>query len=131
MKSFLLTANSTDTTVAAGGVVPLGSAVHGYGSDIKLNGNAIQLKTPGYYNVDVAVTAAVTGTDSITVTMYLDGVAVSGAEAAATPAAAGEVVAIAFPWTIRKACCCDVSTVSFVCSGAASVQDTIVRVEKV
>ena len=124
----LLTAMANDTLVAAGGTVPLGSAVHGCGNAIKLFGNSVQLREKGYYNIDLSATVAVTGTDELDITMYQDGVAVANATAGATPTAAGDSVNISLPWIVRKGCCCDATSISFAAGAAGTFSNVICKV---
>ena len=127
----LLTNNSAATAVAAGQVVPLGSAIHGYGKSIRLNGNSISISGAGYYDVNVSVSAAVTGTDAVTIQLYDNGVAIPGAYGTATPGAAGAVVNIAFPWLFRKeGCGCRLDNLTLVADQAVTVNNVIVFVDQ-
>ena len=53
----LYTANTTAQTVAVDGTVALGSIVRRYGCGLALSGNVISITNPGYYDVDISVTA--------------------------------------------------------------------------
>ena len=127
----LLTNNSAATVVTAGSVVPLGSAIHGYGKSIRLNGNSIGISTAGYYDVEVSITAAVTGTGTPTAQLYNNGVAIPGAYGSATPGAAGATVNIAIPWLFRKeGCGCKMDNLTIRLDAAATVNNVIVFVEQ-
>ena len=127
----LLTNNSAATVLTAGSVVPLGSAIHGYGKSIRLNGNSISISTAGYYDIEVSVSAEVTGTDTVTIQLYDNGVAIPGALGSATPGAAGAEVNISFPWVFRKeGCGCRLDNLTLVVSDAVTVNNVIVFVEQ-
>ena len=129
--SILSTALTADTAVAAGGTVPFGSAVHGYGKAIRLNGNAISLYGTGYYLVNISLTALVTGATALTASLQSNGNTISGAEASAVPAAAGDAVNLSITWLIRKGCCAEPTTLTVVLDSAATVTDMMATVEKV
>lgn len=127
----LLTMNSIATPINANGTVSLGTAIHGYGKSIKLNGNQVSICTPGYYYIDVSTSIAVTGTDTIAVQLYENGVAIPGAWGAATPGSAGDTVNISFGWMYRKTgCACNPSNLSLVVNQAGTVGDVIMLVSQ-
>jgi len=129
--ALLLTNLSTPTAVVADATVPLGSAIHGVGSAIRMSGNALQIYSSGYYDITANVSFEVTGANAVTLQLYANGVPVPGAVASATPGAAGEIVNITLPWIYKKGCCCDPTTLSYVVSQAGTVNSTIVTVEKI
>lgn len=131
-KSLIYTAMQTPTAVAVNGVVPLGTIVRRYGCNCNLNGNGIAINGQGYYDVDVSVEAAPTAAGTVTVQLLKDGVAVPGATAAATVAAAADTVTLAFPATVRLGCCSTGSVLTLLLTGAAStVNNVAARVEKI
>lgn len=127
--AMLLTANTTTTAVAAGGYIPLGSAIHGIGTAIRLNGNAIALLAPGYYYIDVAATISGTAATEIGIQMTSNGVPIPGAEASMVHAADAEA-SVSFPWVIRKGCCGDATQLGFILSEAGNIENMVVRVVK-
>lgn len=130
-KSLIYTALETPTAVAAGGVIPLGNIVRRYGCNCNLNGSGIAINGQGYYNVDVSMEAVPDAAGTVTVQLLKDGVAVPGASAAATVAAAATTVTLAFPATVRLGCCSTGSVLTLLLTGAAStVNNAAVRVEK-
>ena len=130
-KSALYTAMQTQTAVAAGGVIPLGSLIRRYGCDISLNGNAVNITGTGYYDVGASVTATVTEAGTVTATLYKDGVAVPGATASETGAANG-TVNLNIPALIRQACCASNSALTLVLTGAAAtVNNVALRVQRI
>ena len=131
-KSALYTANTGAQTVAVGGTINLGSIVRRFGKCVTLNGTGITIMEPGYYDVDVSVTAAPTAAGTVIVTMYKDGVAVPGATASATAAAAGDPVNLSISALIRHCCACSGTTLTLVLTGAAaSVTNVAATVERI
>ena len=131
-KSALYTAMQTPTEVAVNGVIPLGSLIRRYGCDITLNGNAVNIVGKGYYDVDASITVAPTAAGTVTATLYKDGVAVPGATASATAAAADDVVNLNIPALVRQVCCAAGSALTLVLTGAAAtVNNVALRVQRV
>lgn len=130
-KSAIYTAMQTPTAVSAGGVIPLGSLVRRYGCDISLNGNAVNITSPGYYDIDASITATLTAAGTVTVTLYKDGAAVPGATASVTGAASG-TVDLNIPALVRQACCAVGSALTLVLTGAASTINNVgLRVQRI
>lgn len=117
-KSAIYTVNAAPTAVAAGDIVPLGKTVRRFGQDIWLDGNGITTACGGYYLVSVSATVAPTAAGAVTITGQKDGVAIIGATATSTAAAAA-TTDLAFTTLVRNACC-DSSILSFVFTGAAA-----------
>ena len=87
-KSAIYTVSTAVQAVVAGNSLSLGSTIRRFGCSTTLSGNAIALNAPGYYDVDVSVTAIPTAAGTVSVTLFQDGVAVPGAVASATTTAA-------------------------------------------
>ena len=122
----------TPTAVAVGGVIPLGGLIRRYGCDIALNGNAVNLAGTGYYDVDASITATLTAAGAVTVTLYKDGVAVPGATASATAAAANDALDLNITALVRQVCCSAGSALTLVLTGAAaSVENVALRVQRI
>ena len=131
-KSALYTANTGAQTVDVGGTINLGSIVRRFGKCVTLNGTGITIMEKGYYDVDVSVTAAPTAAGTVIVTLYKDGVAVPGATASATAAAAGDPVNLSISALIRHCSACSGTTLTLVLTGAAaSVTNVAVTVERI
>ena len=129
-KSAIYTTNVSNPTVAVGGIVPVGSTTRRYGCNIRQDGNAITLCGQGYYLVNVSATVAPTAAGTVSLTAQKDGVAIIGATAAQTVAANG-VANLTITAIVRNACGCDVSLLSLVLDGVASVVNNLaVTVEK-
>lgn len=130
-KSAIYTAMQTPTGVSVDGVIPLGSLIRRYGCDIAMNGNAINILSKGYYDVDASVTLTPTTAGTVTATLFLNGVAVPGATASAT-ATAGSTVLLSFPSLVRQACCAAGSSLTLVLTGAEStVNNVALRVQRI
>lgn len=129
-KSAIYTTNVSNPTVAAGGIVPVGSTTRRYGCNIRQDGNAITLCGQGYYLVNVSATVAPTAAGTVSLTAQKDGVAIIGATAAQTVAANG-VANLTITAIIRNTCGCDGSLLSLALDGVASVVNNLaVTVEK-
>lgn len=118
-KSAIYTANTTPTALAVGDIIPVGTTVRRYGQNIRQDGNTITVTGPGYYLVNVSATVAPTAAGTVTLTGQKDGVAVSGATAAETTAAAVASVNLSLAYIVRNTCC-NSSILSYVLGGAAS-----------
>lgn len=118
-KSAIYTANTVSTAVAVNGIIPVGSTVRRFGQNIRQDGNTITVSGPGYYLINVSATVAPTAAGTVTITGQKDGVAVSGATAAETTAAAATTVNLSLAYIVRNTCC-NSSILSFVLGGAAS-----------
>ena len=135
-KSALYAAMQTPTAVAVGGVIPLGSLIRRYGCDVSLNGNAVNItggnQSAGYYDVDASLTVAPAAVGTVTVTLYKDGVAVPGATASATAAAANDALDLNITALVRQVCCAAGSALTLVLTGAAaSVDNVALRVQRI
>ena len=114
-KSALYAVNSTSQLNAANAQVPFGSVVRRYGNNCKLDGGSIIVSGRGYYDVDISLSTAPTTEGEITAQLYKDGVAVPGATATATAAAAGDVVNLKITCLVRNCGqCCDGTLALFV-----------------
>lgn len=131
-KSAIYTANTAAQTVSVGGSLALGTIIRRFGGSVNLNGNGISLSDPGYYDVDVSVTAAPTAAGTVTVALFQDGVAVPGAVSSVTTTAAADAVTLSISALVRVLCNAASSTLTLVLTGAASsVTNVAVVVEKV
>ena len=132
-KSVIYTANSSAQNVAVNGTINLGTIIRRYGNNLGLSGNAIQVAGAGYYNIDASITLAPTATGNVTITAYLDNVAIPGATATGSVSTANNFVNLSISSIIRQACqCCEgLSSITLVLTGtAASVTNVAVVVEK-
>ena len=130
--SAIYTALTTPSVVAAGGTIPIGTMIRRYGRFLGVEGNGIAIGDSGYYDVDVSITVLPTAAGAITATLQKDGVAVPGATATGTAAAAGNAVNLSISSLIRQfGCCAGQSVITIVLSAAGTVNNMAVVVEKV
>lgn len=130
-KSAIYAAMQTPTGVAAGSVIPLGSLIRRYGSDIELNGNSVNLTGAGYYDVDASISVAPIAAGTVTATLFQNGVAVPGASASAA-LAEGTVSDLNITALVRQVCCAAGSALTLVLTGAAStISNVALRVQRV
>lgn len=130
-KSAIYTVNTAATTLAIGDIIPLGNTVRRFGQCIRQDGNAISVCGKGYYLVTASITATPTAAGTITVNAQKDGVAIPGATASETVAAANTSVNLSIVAITRNMCDCGGSMLSFVLADAAGVINNIaVTVEK-
>ena len=130
-RSAIYTANTGSRAVAVGGAINLGGIVRRFGCALDLNGGTINLTEQGYYDVDISITAEPTAAGTVTATLYNGGIAVPGATASATAAAAGDPVNLSIDAMVRVPCCGNSGSLSVVLSGgAATVTNIVAVVEK-
>lgn len=132
-KAALYTANDSAQNVAVNGAINLGTIIRRFGQGVTLVGDGIQLTCPGYYDIDVSITLAPTAAGNVTVTMFKDGVAVPGATASETAAAANDIINLSISSLVREncACCEGISNLRFILTGtAASVTNIATVTEK-
>ena len=135
-KSALYAAMQTPTAVAVDGVIPLGSLIRRYGCDVALNGNAVNItggnQSASSYDVDASLTVAPAAVGTVTVTLFKDGVAVPGATASATAAAADDALDLNITALVRQVCCAAGSALTLVLTGAAAtVNNVALRVQRI
>lgn len=131
-RSLIQTVNQSTQTVAENSIIGLGSVIRRFGCNCRLNGNSIEVDGEGYYKIDANVTLAPTAVGNVTVAIYKNGVALTGATATGSVSTAGNPVTLPIQTTIREGCCCDGGTALTVVlvSGASTVSNIAVRVEK-
>ena len=130
-RSAIYTANTGSQAVAVGGTINLGGIVRRFGCAVDLNGGTINLTEQGYYDVDISITAEPTAAGTVTATLYNGGVAVPGATASATAAAAGDPINMTVNALVRVPCCGNSGALSIILSGgAATVTNIAVVTEK-
>lgn len=135
-KAGIYTVNGGAQAVTAGGVINLGSINRRFGRKcceeiINLNGSSITLNEPGYYDVDVAVTALPTAAGPVTIAVFQDGVAVPGSTNTTTAAAAGNPVNVVSLPLVRVRCGSASNLTVVLVNGAGTVSNISVKVLKV
>lgn len=135
-KATIYTVNSGAQAVAVGGAINLGSIVRRFGREccdpsINLNGSSITLNEPGYYDIDVAVTALPTAAGPVTITVFQDGTAIPGSTNTTTAAAAGNPVNVVSLPMVRVRCSSASSLSVVLTNGAGTVANVSVKVIKI
>lgn len=135
-KAAIYTVNSGAQNVAVGGTINLGTIVRRFGREccdpsINLNGSSITMNEPGYYDIDVAVTALPTAAGPVTITVFQDGVAVPGSTNTTTAAAAGNPVNVVSLPLVRVRCGSASSISVVLTNGAGTVANISVKVIKI
>lgn len=100
--SMIFVQNSTSSSVAVGGTIPLGNAVHGFGCGINFANNAITL-SPGYYFVNVSAIASASAAGNVTASLYVNGNNTNN-ESSFTAAAADDLGTLSINGVIRVPC---------------------------
>lgn len=71
--------NTTSTTLTASQTIPLGNVSAKSNQNATLNGDSIQINSQGYYDVVGQFVIEGTSASVVTVQMYVNGTAISGA----------------------------------------------------
>lgn len=130
--SAIYTALTTPTVIAAGGTVPIGTLIRRFGRCLSVEGNGIAIGDSGYYDIDASITVLPTAAGAITATVLKDGVAIPGATATGTAAAAGNPVNLSISALIRQfGCCSGQSVITVILSAAGTVNNMAIVAEKV
>lgn len=136
-KALLFGGNSTPQTLTGGGIVNLGTAIHGFGctccqKTIDLTSGGIVLREGGYYDVTFSVVVTNSEAGNVTLTLYQDGVAsavITGSEAIA---AADDPASITISGAVLVPRC-GTSTLTVVATASAgnptvnSISDKVVK----
>lgn len=135
-KAAIYTVNSGAQAVAVGGTINLGTIVRRFGREccdpsISLNGSSITLNDPGYYDIDVAVTAIPTSAGPVTITVFQDGVAIPGSINTTTAPAAGNPVNVVSLPMVRVRCGSASSVSVVLANGAGTVANISVKIIKI
>lgn len=128
MKAGIYTANTTAQSVGANSALPLGSIIRRFGCSVDLNGNGVNIREQGYYNVDGSITYTPTDAGLLTVQLMADGVAVPGSTASVTAVAANTYNL----GIVGKAIsCCRPVTLTLMVNLAGTVNNVGLNVDKV
>ena len=93
-KSTIYTANTNSQDVTVNGTINLGSIIRRFGPCLNLSGSNVQVEGAGYYDIDSSFTVAPTAEGEVTITAFRNNVAIPGATATETAAAAGDQVPV-------------------------------------
>lgn len=120
-RSAIYMADTNSNAVAVGETVPLGSTVRRYGCGVVGNGNAVDLRSAGYYHVALTATVAPTAAGTATVRLMQGGQPVQGASASVTATAAAQPQTVGISALVRDFGCCGGSQLTFQLAGADSI----------
>lgn len=136
-KAAIYVANTTAQTLSAGATIALGTIIRRFGNNtrcctptVNLVNNGITLNESGYYKVNVRVTDAPTAAGTVTVTLFQDGSAIPGAVSSNTAAAATNPTSVTAGAIVRVIGCSTSTITAVLTSGAGSVTNVSVDVEK-
>lgn len=110
-KAYAFIANNTSQTITGGGAINPGIAQHGFGKTgcgcncgytIQVNGNNINLREGGYYDIEIGATVSDSAAGNVTLSLYQDGALV--AQGSETIAAANDLASISFPAGVKVNC---------------------------
>lgn len=137
-KAYAFIANSTSQTITGGGVVNPGIAQHGFGKTscgcsceyiVQVNGNNINLKEGGYYDIEIGATVSATAAGNITLSLYQDGALI--AQGSETISAASDPASISFPAGVKVNCNSVLTLVATSTAGDLIVTNVYTTVTKV
>ena len=130
-RSLIQVANASPQTVAANGIIALGSVQRKFGCNGSLSGNAIEANGAGYYSIYGSVTVAPSEVGEVTVAVYKDGEPIPGATASSYAGTADNPVAVPIVGTIRQNCCDSAANLTCVLvAGAGTVNNISLQVVK-
>ena len=126
-KPLVYAVNSNSQSIASGGVINFGGAVRRSGCTCTVEGGNAVVSGTGYYDVTATLTLATDAIESITVSLYKDGVTIPGATASITTAASS-TYAIVIPALVKQSCCCESTITAVVTGGAVTVSNASIKV---
>lgn len=132
-KAFAFISNGTSQTITGGGAIAPGTATHGFGCTcggytIQVNGTNINLRSGGYYDIDVGATVSDSAVGNVTLTLYQDGQPIaSGTETIAT---ANDPASISFPAGVKVTCSSVLTLVATATAGNPIITNVYTTVEK-
>ena len=132
-RSAIYVANTGSQEINENGNINLGTILRRFGCNFGLAGTGLSIAGPGYYEIEASITLAPAAEGEITVAMYKDEVAVPGASATVTAAAAGDSVNLSILSLVRECCPCadTISNLTFkVLGGTATVTNIAIVGEK-
>lgn len=132
-KAFAFIANNTAQTLTSGATVVPGTAQHGFGCSgcgytVQVSGSNINLRSTGYYNVEVGATVTDSAAGNVTLALYQDGNLIAqGSEAIAT---ASDPASISFPAGVKVNCSSVLTLVITASAGNPSVNNIYTTITK-
>lgn len=129
MRAILYAANTNAQAVALNGIISFGDVVRRLGCNLNIANGTLISGSAGYTKIDTNFTVTA-GAGTTTITLYKDGVPITGATASVVTTA-DQIVNIQIPAIVRDYRCCG-STITAVLSGAAgTVTNAAIVAERV
>ena len=126
------TINTTTSTLTAGQTIPLGSVSARTNANVSLNDDNLQINRAGYYEVTGQFVVTGTSAGNITIQLYADGTAISGAYATETVTEGGtttisldKIIKIIPTTSFSKA------DITFTTSTACTLANAVTSIKKV
>ena len=132
-RAAIYVANTGTQEVNENGNINLGTILRRFGCNFGLAGTGLSIAGQGYYKIDASFTLVPTAEGDIQIAMYKDEIAVPGASAVETAAAAGDTVNLSFSAIVKEGCPCNdvLSNLTFkLLLGGASVTNVAIVGEK-
>jgi len=134
MRAMIYAANTRPQTVLAEGAVLPGAVIYSCGcvgncSYGSTSANGVQIRGTGCHDIVATVDLIPAAAGTITAALYADGVAIPGATASATVAAADTEVTLPLIGGLKKVCCnAGPSNITCVLSAEATVNNYAIKV---
>lgn len=132
-RSLIQTANTSTQAVTPAvnpAIVSLGNVVRRYGCNLRINGDSIEERGAGYYEIDGTITVIPTAAGDVTVALYENGVVMPGTQVSGNVGAASPIT-LPLVATSRINCCEGVSSITVgVIEGEGSVDNVSLRIVK-
>lgn len=131
-KAAIYVVNDTAQEVIVDGTINPGGIIRRFGPGVGTSANGIQIEGLGYYSLDTSITLAPTEAGEVTVTVFKNGIAIPGATATQTAAAAEDVINLSINALIRETGCCyynnGPANLTFVVTGVGATVTNIASV---
>lgn len=132
-KAFAFITNTATQTLTSGANVAPGTAQHGFGGcgcgyTIQVSGNNINLRAPGYYDIEIGATVTDSDAGNVTLALYQDGVLI--AQGIETIAAANDPANISFPAGVKVNCNSVLTLIVTTTAGNPIVNNLYMTIEK-
>lgn len=121
--------NASRPDISANAQIPFGGVVRRFGKNVVAESGNIVLRGEGYYDVDISISVSSATAGDVSAQLYQDGIALPGATATDTIAAADDFANLKIPYLVRN-CGCNCNTVLSVSIDSAVTLDNMVTVVK-
>lgn len=132
-KSLIYVANTANTSVIAGGTIPLPTVVRRKNCKLAGSGTGVIITNKNrcdeYYNVEVNVTFTAVAAGNVTINLLQDGVQVVGGTASVTITTAGtQIVTLSIPATVKVTCGGSPDVLTLTASAAITTSNVTMQV---